>query len=272
MQNAKSKCNLIENENGFLNDPIEKEAYIWYEENWQHDDDEHLHQRAQLTFVKEGYQYFHIDNKVYLVPQNHVIWIPSLQKHKITSEAETVKLMVSLFKNIPENQFYKTTHVFPAPPVLKEMILYAKKWNKETAENNEQETFMNALLISLPNFCKENTALQIPLPSDMRLLEVCQFINLNFQNDHSIEELAETANLSTRSLQRIFKKETGISIKKYAQLIKILKSIELINSDQFTLSEVAYKVGYKSLSAFTSSYQVIMNTKPKISKKNDHIT
>ncbi|WP_435525951.1 helix-turn-helix domain-containing protein, partial [Chryseobacterium indoltheticum] len=61
----------------------------------------------------------------------------------------------------------------------------------------------------------------------------------------------------------IFLKETGISIKKYAQLIKILKSIELIDSNQFTLSEIAYKVGYKSLSAFTSSYQAIMNMKPK---------
>lgn len=267
MQNAKLKCNFTETENGFFDDSIEKEAFIWYEENWQHDDYEHLHQRAQLTFVTEGYQYFHINDKIYLVPQNHVIWVPSLQKHKITSEAKTVKLMVSLFKNIPENQFYSTTHVFPAPPVLKEMILYAKKWNQETAENDEQKAFMNALLVSLPNFCDENTALQIPLPSDMRLLEVCQFINLNYQQNHSIDELAETANLSTRSLQRIFKKETGISIKKYAQLIKILKSIELIDSHQFTLSEIAYKVGYKSLSAFTSSYQAIMNAKPKVSKK-----
>jgi len=268
MQSAKSKCNLTEQENGFFDDSLEKDAYIWYEENWQHDDYEHLHQRAQLTFVKEGYQYFHINDKIYLVPQNHVIWVPSLQKHKITSEAETVKLMVSLFKNIPEDYFYSQIHVFPAPPVLKEMILYAKKWNKETAENNEQEAFMNALLISLPHFCDENNALQIPLPSDKRLLEVCQFINQNYQHNHSIEELAEIANLSSRSLQRIFKQETGISVKKYVQLIKILKSIELIDCNQFTLSEIAYKVGYKSLSAFTSSYQAIMNTKPKISKKN----
>lgn len=267
MQNAKSKCSLTEQENGFFDDTIEKEAYIWYEENWQHDDYEHLHQRAQLTFVKEGYQYFNIDDKIYLIPQNHVIWIPSLQKHKITSEAETVKLMVSLFKQIPEDDFYRKVHVFLAPSVLKEMLLYASKWNKLTDENHEQEVFMNALLTSLPNFCDENSALQIPIPSDKRLLEVCEFINESYHENHSIEELAETANLSTRSLQRIFKQETGISVKKYIQLIKILKSVELIDSNQFTLSEIAYKVGYKSLSAFTSSYSAVMNVKPKIIKK-----
>ena len=267
MQNAKSKCSLTEQENGFFDDLIDKEAYIWYEENWQHDDYLHLHERAQLTFVKEGYQYFHIDDKIYLVPQNHVIWIPSLRKHKITSEAETVKLMVSLFKNIAEDDFYRKVHVFPAPSVLKEMLLYASKWNKLTEENHEQEVFMNALFTSLPNFCDENSSLQIPIPSDKRLLEVCQFINQNYHQNYSIEELAEIANLSTRSLQRIFKQETGISLKKYVQLIKILKSVELIDSKQFTLSEIAYKVGYKSLSAFTTSYQTIMNVKPKINKK-----
>jgi AraC-like DNA-binding protein len=126
---------------------------------------------------------------------------------------------------------------------------------------------MNALLTSLPNFCDENSALQITIPSDKRLLEVCEFINECYHENHSIEELAEKANLSTRSLQRIFKQETGISVKKYIQLIKILKSVELIDSNQFTLSEIAYKIGYKSLSAFTSSYLAVMNVKPKVIKK-----
>lgn len=126
---------------------------------------------------------------------------------------------------------------------------------------------MNALVTSLPNFCDENSALQITIPSDKRLLEVCEFINESYHENHSIEELAETANLSTRSLQRIFKQETGISVKKYIQLIKILKSVELIDSNQFTLSEIAYKIGYKSLSAFTSSYLAVMNVKPKVIKK-----
>ncbi|WP_312077389.1 AraC family transcriptional regulator [Chryseobacterium sp.] len=174
--------------------------------------------------------------------------------------------MVSLFKNIPENDFYKKVHVFPALPVLKEMLLYAGKWNKIIEENPEQEVFMNALLTSLPNFCDENPALQIPIPSDKRLLEICHFINKNYQYNHSFEELAEIGNLSTRSLQRIFKKETGISLKKYVQLIKILKSVELIDLNQFTLSEIAYKIGYKSLSAFTTSYQAVMQSKPKTKK------
>lgn len=266
MQNAKNKCSLSEEIPGYFSDSIDKEIYVWYEKNWKHDDYEHFHERSQLTFVEEGYQYFHIGQKIYLVPQNHVIWIPSSQKHRIASESETVTLMVVLFKKIPKNSFFKEVHVFPAPPVLKEMLLYASKWNKLLTEDAEQNNFMNAILTSLPNFCSENDFLQIPAPTDFRLEPVCNFINIHFNRQISIEDLAEKGNMSSRSLQRIFKSETGISLKKYIQLIRIVKSIELINSKQLTLSEIAFKVGYKSLSAFTSSYLSVMKRRPQVKK------
>ncbi|MNT87183.1 HTH-type transcriptional activator RhaS [compost metagenome] len=79
--------------------------------------------------------------------------------------------------------------------------------------------------------------------------------------------LARKAAMSARSLQRIFKAETGITVQKYHQLIRILKSIEMIDQKKFTLTEIAYMVGYKSLSAFTSSYQAIMKDGPRAMKK-----
>jgi hypothetical protein len=107
--------------------------------------------------VEEGYQYFHIDQKIYLVPQHHVIWIPSGIAHKITSEAKTVNLMVFLFKSVFDEEFYQNVHVFAVPPVLKEMLLYASKWNQSLDENEEQGIFFKAILKSLPNFVKKVT-------------------------------------------------------------------------------------------------------------------
>lgn len=260
------KCGLTEENTGHFVDEISINAYVWYDKNWQHDNYEHKHQRYQLTYVEEGYQYFHIDNKILLVPQNHLIWIPSGKAHKISSEAKTVNLMIALFTSVPKNDFYNNVHVFPAPNVLKEMILYASKWSQLITENEEQSTFLTAILNSLPSFCDENNSLQIPVPTDNRLIPVCNYINSNYHEGFGIDELAELANLSVRSLQRIFKQETGITIQKYMQLIRILKSIELINDNQNTLSEIAYKVGYKSLSAFTTSYFTIMKSKPKFKK------
>lgn len=266
MQNAKLKCGLIENERGFYNDAISKDAYVWYEENWQHDEYEHIHERAQLTYVEEGYQYLHIEQKIYLVPRNHVIWIPSGVKHRTTSEAKTVNLMVILFRSGLRSDFFKEVHVFVAPPVLKEMLLYASKWNQLVEEDEEQTLFLKALLNSLPNFCNESRFLEIPVPEDHRLIPVCDYINTHFQENMNVDDMADLAKMSVRSLQRIFKEETGITLQKYGQLIRILKSVELIDTKQYTLSEIAFKVGYKSLSAFTSSYTSIMKEGPKVNK------
>ena len=266
MQNDKIKCGLTEQTDSQFVDTIEKEAYVWCEKDWNHDQYEHSHERAQLTFVEEGYQYFHVDRKIYLVPQNHVIWIPSKKAHKITSEAKTVNLMVFLFKSVFNENFYQNVQVFAVPPVLKEMLLYASKWNKSLTKDEEQDIFFKAILKSLPNFCKESNYLEIPVPTDERLIPVCHDINANFKYNLNIESLAEKAKMSVRSLQRIFKNETGITLQKYHQLVRILKSVELVDTKQYTLSQIAYLIGYQSLSAFTSSYFAIMKTKPKISK------
>lgn len=260
------KCGLIERTESQFVDTIEKEAYVWCEKDWKHDDYEHVHHRAQLTYVEEGYQYFHIDQKIHIVPQHHVIWVPSEKGHKITSEAKTVNLMVFLFRSVFQEEFYQNVHVFAVPPVLKEMLMYASKWNKSLTENKEQDIFFRAILKSLPNFCKESNRLEIPIPTDARLIPVCNEIGSNFRYHLDIDSLAEKAQMSVRSLQRLFKRETGITLQKYLQLTRILKSIELIDTKKYTLSEVAYKVGYQSLSAFTSSYFAVMKTKPKLIK------
>lgn len=263
MQNDTPKCGLIEANQGNYKDNLAIDAYFWYVQDWKHDAYTHVHQRGQLTYVEQGYQYFHLGAKTYLVPKNHVIWIPSNQEHRISSEAKTVHLRVALFKTVPDLAFFQQVHVFLAPPVLKEMLLYASKWNQVVDDNPEQALFIQAILRNLPEFCQEKESLHIPVPSHPRLLSVCNYINAHYNTTCKVDELALLAQLSTRSLQRLFKQETGITIQKYSQLIRILKSIELIDNQKYTLSEIALQVGYKSLAAFTASYHTIMKSAPR---------
>ena len=135
-------------------------------------------------------------------------------------------------------------------------------------EDEDQVIFLQAMLVSIPNFCKESKFLQVPVPVDLRLLPVRNYLNNNFMYKLNLEMLGETAKLSVSSLQRLFKQETGITLQKYVQLIRILKSIELIDTKQYNLSEIAFSVGYKSLPAYTDSYLSVMSPKPKVRKQN----
>ncbi len=136
--------------------------------------------------------------------------------------------MTVLFKSVSDQDFHIDIHIFSAPPVLKEMLLYAHKWNKLLTEDEEQIYFLKAMLQSLPHFCNEIEFSKIPVPTDFRLKPVCNYINSNYQSSFDINNLAEMAQMSVRSLQQIFKNETGITLQKYMQLIRILKNIEFI--------------------------------------------
>jgi len=241
-------------------DSLNKPYFVWFEENWRHDDILHSHEKGQLVYVESGFQYITVDGKIYLLPQNHAAWIPPGAVHKTNSHSEKIKLMI-MFAEV-NSVFHHELHVFSVPSVLKEMIKYAERWSKSLENNPDEILFLKALFNELPHFVEHSLKLHISLPEDKRLAEPIGYLHNHYQEDIKIEELSEISLLSLRTLERIFKKETGMTLNKYQQILRIIKSLELLSSGDLTISETAYKVGYKSVQAFTRSFQSVMQAKP----------
>jgi len=241
-------------------DSLNKPYFVWFEENWRHDDILHSHEKGQLVYVESGFQYITVDGKIYLLPQNHAAWIPPGAVHKTNSHSEKIKLMI-MFAEV-NSVFHHELHVFSVPSVLKEMIKYAGRWSKSLENNPDEMLFLKALFNELPHFVEHSLKLHISLPEDKRLAEPIGYLHNHYQEDIKIEELSEISLLSLRTLERIFKKETGMTLNKYQQILRIIKSLELLSSGDLTISETAYQVGYKSVQAFTRSFQSVMQAKP----------
>lgn len=244
-------------------DEIIKPYFVWFEENWRHDDILHLHQKkGQLVYVESGFQYLTVEGKMYLLPQNHAAWIPPNALHKTNSHSERIRLMIMFFDVHEEDPFYHQVNVFSIAPVLKEMIKYAEKWSMNTDENSDENIFLKALYNELPNFAADSIQLHISLPQDKRLTQAINYLNTHYTEDLKMEDLSDIASLSLRSLERIFKKETGLTLIKYQQMLRIIKSLELLSANEWTISEIAYQVGYKSLQAYTNSFHSVMQYRP----------
>ena len=242
---------------------IVKPFFVWFEDNWVHDNVLHHHEKAQLVYVESGFQYLTVEDSIYLLPQNHAAWIPSNALHKTNSHSEKIRLMVLFFNTEAlTDPFYRNIRVFSVPPVLREMIKYAEKWSKHTEETNEENQFLGALISELPYFVAQALQLYIPVPADSRLRAITDHILDQYSSDIRIEQLSELAPVSLRSLERIFKKETGLTLNKYLQMVRIIKSLELLSTNEFTVSEIAFKVGYNSLQAYTNSFQSVMKQRP----------
>lgn len=243
-------------------DELKKPYFVWFEENWVHDDVFHHHQKGQLVYVESGFQYITIEEKIYLLPQNHAVWIPPNAVHKTNSHSEKIKLMIMFADISTDNPFYHEISVFSVPPVLKEMIKYSEKWSKLMISDHNETLFLKALFNELPQFVKHSLTLHICLPKDKRLTKVIEHLHSHYRNEIKMEDLSDAAFLSFRTLERIFKKETGLTLSKYQQMLRIIKSLELLSSGTLTISETAYEVGYKSVQAFTRSFQAVMQFRP----------
>ncbi|WP_293915677.1 MULTISPECIES: AraC family transcriptional regulator [unclassified Sphingobacterium] len=245
-----------------LLDSIGKESYVWFDNNWVHAHAVHGHRVAQFVYVEKGFQYLEAGGKIHLLPQNHAAWIPPNMLHKTSTDASHVQLRTIFYRmdDIPE--FYNELRIFQVPPVLKEMIRYAEKWNKISDYCVEEDTFLKAILLEMPNFWKHSLSLHIPAPKDSRLISVCAYIHGHLAGNWTVAEVAERHYLSLRSLQRIFKSETGITLAKYIQMVRVIKSVELLGTGRYTVSQVANRVGYKSVQAFSDSFCIIIKERP----------
>ena len=76
----------------------------------------------------------------------------------------------------------------------------------------------------------------------------------------SIEELCTKFSVSRSSLQTLFKNNLNTSPKKYINDLKLSKSKQLIKENKYTISEIAFMLGFNSIHyfsrAFTQHYEI----------------
>ncbi|MBF9255715.1 helix-turn-helix domain-containing protein [Pontibacter sp. 172403-2] len=89
-----------------------------------------------------------------------------------------------------------------------------------------------------------------------------EFIEQNFQDKITVEQLASMLALSRRNLERRFKKATANSIVAYIQRVKIEAAKMSLETSRENVNEVMYNVGYTDPKAFRTTFKRITGLSP----------
>jgi transcriptional regulator GlxA family with amidase domain len=89
-----------------------------------------------------------------------------------------------------------------------------------------------------------------------------EFIETNFQNKITVDQLASMLALSRRNLERRFKKATANTVVEYIQRVKIEAAKLSLESSRENVNEVMYKVGYSDPKAFRVTFRKITGLSP----------
>lgn len=97
------------------------------------------------------------------------------------------------------------------------------------------------------------------------------YIYENLGTDLSPKELADFVNLTPSYLSKVFKQETGKTIKSYVTAAKMDTAQNLLKYSNLSCSEIAMSLGYCSQSSFTYAFRHFTGITPRRYRVSRHI-
>lgn len=94
------------------------------------------------------------------------------------------------------------------------------------------------------------------------------YIEKNFMNPLSLDEVAQVNAMSRYHFSRIFKLKTGFSFKDYINAKRIQRAKYLMENEDMNITEAAFAVGYNDLSYFSRIFQKQEGLSPSKYKKS----
>src|SRR5579859_220585 len=97
---------------------------------------------------------------------------------------------------------------------------------------------------------------------DESIRKAQEFIEKNFQEKITVDQLASMLAIGRRNLERRFKKATSNSVIEYMQRVKIEAAKKNLESSHENVNEVMFKVGYTDTKAFRTTFKKLTGLSP----------
>ena len=107
--------------------------------------------------------------------------------------------------------------------------------------------------------------------SEMRINEVCLFIQKNFNTAISLKQVANQIYLTESNFCKFFKKATGKTYSDYLNEIRINEAARLLLQTDKTISQISFECGFETLSYFNRVFLKKKNRTPSVFRNEKSI-
>jgi AraC-like DNA-binding protein len=218
----------------------------------------HSHERAQLIFAAEGVMMVTTPEGSWAVPPQRAVWMPAGVRHEIRM-AGAVAMRTLYVRTDAAARLPGGVRVIAVSSLLRELILRACALPVLYDESGPPARVIALILdeiAALPTL-----ALDLPMPRDPRLGRICRALRADPGSPRTLEDWAHAAGASSRTLARLFSKETGSSFAAWRQQARLLAAVARLAAGQ-PITQIALDLGYESPSAFTAMFRRAFGTTP----------
>jgi AraC-like DNA-binding protein len=218
----------------------------------------HRHPWHQLTFASQGVVTVTTREGSWVVPTHRGVWVPARTRHWLemsgTVSLRALYVAPTLSTTLPDK-----CCVVEISALMRELILRVSELKGLNSDIPLHSHLVPVMLDHL--HLMQSDPIHLPLPRDGRAKRIVSLLGQEPANRKPLGELAKTAGASKRTLERLFKSETGLGFGKWRQQFRLGHALRLLAAGQ-AVTSVALDVGYESPSAFISAFRMTFGQTP----------
>jgi AraC-like DNA-binding protein len=222
--------------------------------------DPHQHAWHQLLYACTGAMTVFVPESSWMIPPGKAVLIPAHCRHSIRMWGDVAMRSIYVPETVRAPALAATQcRVISVTPLLHEIILRVVELAGLDSRSPADAHLMAVLLDEIDSPPVEPLAL--PMPRDPRAVRVADHVLADPAGDHSVQALARLHGAGQRTLERLFRGETGMSFGLWRQKVRLLQSIRVLAASG-SVTDAALEAGYGSVSAFIAAFKQTFGCTP----------
>ena len=247
---------------------------------------DHAHKDIEFIYLIKGQLQVNVNNKILQMQSSDFVLINSNDFHSFKSEKDNLFVIIhfnyfELSSLLAQKNLYfscnSIEHVSSADQELRSNIdelltAYMKQGNLSQVQLLEKALKLISTLTL--NYLKNRDKSEVNRTfsgkgQNERLVEIIEYIQSNYREPITLEEVAGLHYISVPYLSKFFKKQTGVTFSQFLNEIRLAHAVnELINSNK-PITRIALDNGFPNSAAFNRVFNENYQLKPlEYRKKN----
>ncbi|MDQ8184616.1 helix-turn-helix transcriptional regulator [Pelagicoccus sp. SDUM812002] len=220
----------------------------------------HRHAKHQLLVVTSGVSMLQTERCTYPLHKTRAALIPAGIKHETTVN---VGCEFGSFFIAPELApgSDEECYAIRVTPLLSTLVDEGRKWNELDCSGGEASRFFAYLSDVVRGLSCKMEGLVLPSPRDNTVKDLVSFA---FERLETVvlPDVVETLGVRERTLRRKVQTDLGMSWRSFIRLARIVKASQILDTSSASISDVAFGVGFGSLSAFNNAFSDLTGHSP----------
>lgn len=220
-----------------------------------------------LLYAAKGSLRLEAEDRHWILPPARAAWIPANTQIQIEIPHEVTCCSILFHPDFISSEISTcqilNLQVLNLSDVAREMILHARRWGPETKHlDAHAKSFFRTLVGTCAELANQSSNVWIPKGKTKELQAALSFTRNNIANNICFGDVTNAALLSQRSLSRRFAEEVNMTWRQMQRRMRMIQAMELLSNVEGQIINIAFDVGYVSLSAFNRAFREFCGMSP----------